>query len=347
MGRILHLISQLEEGGAQRILSNVIPLSSRHQIEVASLIASPPQKLFPFFRDCPVPLHFLSDSQDFYDPGILPALRKLIRKQRYDLVQCWLFESIVQGVMAGRVEDLPCIAFPHSMTIVLKTHHKLWERPLIRNGLHSADLVVFPSHSTSIDFLQAGLADARSMRVIPNGVDCNQFRPAGGAGNAIVAVGRLSVEKGFDELQKVMRQLRTSHPETQCLVAGGGEPGDASFPDLQQLGYIDDIKEIYKQAALYISTSRVEGLSVALLEAQAMGIPAVVRRIGSNSEVIEEGINGFLVDSEAEYVEACRRLLADSSLRQEMGKSAREIACDRFSIERQATQMEAVQDELL
>ena len=344
MGRILHLISQLEEGGAQRALSNVVALSKRHQVEVASLIASPPEKLFPYFRNCPVPVHFLSNSGDFYHPGILPALRKLLREQRYTLVHCWLFESIVQGVFACRAEHIPCVASPRTMTALLKSNHKVWERILIGRALSAADLVLFPSYSSAIDFIHAGLVTAQTTRVGRNGVDCNHFQPEGN-GNALVAVGRLSIEKGFDFLERVFVQLRKFFPELRCLVAGGGD--DSLYPGLEHAGYRDDIREVYRKGALYISTSWVEGMSMALLESQAMGIPAVTRKIGSNSEVIEHGINGYLARSEEEYVEACRNLLLDSELRKTMGTAARKIAIERFPIQKQIDEIEAVHDELL
>lgn len=345
MGRILHLISQLEEGGAQRLLSNTITLSKRHEVEVASLISSPQAKLFPFFRDCSVPLHFLSNSGDFYHPGVFPALRKLLKERRFDLVQCWLFESIVQGVLACRMEKVPCIAFPHNMRLILKVNrHRLWERIFIREVVPRADLTLLPSYTTAMDFLRAGWVDLQDIRVAQNGVDCSHFQPDG-KGEALVAVGRLSSEKGFEFMEKVLQRLRVFFPKLRCIVAGGGRGSLA--PEFERAGYVEDIREIYRQAAIYISTSWVEGLSVALLEAQAMGIPAVVRRIGSNSEVIEHGVNGFLAQSEEDFVVACKELLEDPGLRDSMGARSREMTIERFSIEKQIREMESVHDEFL
>jgi len=345
MGRILHLISQLEEGGAQRLLSNVVTLSKRHQVEVATLISSPSEKLFPFFRNCDVPVHFLSNSADFYNPGILPALRKLLKEQRYSLVQCWLFESIVQGVMACRIENVPVIASPRNMRMLLQLNrHRLWERFLIRKVIPFADLSLFPSYSTAMDFLHAGWVDFQRLRVVRNGVDCAHFQPDG-HGNALVAVGRLAAEKGFEFLGKVVRRLRTFFPQLRCIVAGGGR-GELP-PELEHVLFADDVRKVYKQAAVYISTSWVEGLSVALLESQAMGIPAVVRRIGPNSEVIDHGVNGFLARSEEEYVSSCKTLMEDADLRSAMGTNARAAALKRFSIEKQVEEMESVHDELI
>jgi glycosyltransferase involved in cell wall biosynthesis len=194
------------------------------------------------------------------------------------------------------------------------------------------------------DFVQESLVDTQRVRVARNGVDCNHFQP-NGTGNALVAVGRLSSEKGFDVLERVFSELRLSFPQLRCLVAGGGER--SLYRGMEHSGYTEDVREIYKQAAIYISTSWVEGMSMALLESQAMGIPAVVRRIGSNSEVIEQGLNGYLAQSEEEYVTACRNLLEDTALRKTMGSKARSMTVERFPVEKQVDEIEAIYDELL
>jgi glycosyltransferase involved in cell wall biosynthesis len=249
----------------------------------------------------------------------------------------------VQGVLASRVENIPCIAFPHNMRLILKVNrNRLWERILIQKVFPLADLTLFPSCTTAMDFLHAGWVDFRKVRVSQNGVDCAHFQPSGD-GDALVAVGRLSSEKGFEFLGKVVRRLQTFFPKLRCIVAGGGH-GTLS-PELEHIGSVEDIREVYRQAAIYVSTSWVEGLSVALLEAQAMGIPAVVRRIGSNSEVIEHRLNGILAQSEEEYVAACTELLEDADLRRSMGASARAATLARFSIEKQVDEMESVHDE--
>jgi glycosyltransferase involved in cell wall biosynthesis len=157
--------------------------------------------------------------------------------------------------------------------------------------------------------------------------------------------GECGFPEAFDVLERIITPLQSAFPNVRCLVAGGGTPPSSS--NLEHIGYVEDIRNVYKQAAVYMSTSWVEGLSLALLESQAMGIPAVMRKIGPNSEVIEHGVNGFLVTSEKEYVEACTKLLEDETLRREMGIHARARMLRYFSIEKQVEEMEFVQDELL
>jgi glycosyltransferase involved in cell wall biosynthesis len=204
MGRILHLISQLEEGGAQRQLSYVVSRAKNHEVEVASLIASPPENLFPYFRDCGVPVHFLSYSSDFYAPEILAALQKLLDDRKFGLVHCWLYQAIVQGGIVSRICGVPCLASPRSMLDRMAWGgNKKWEKWFIRKTMRQADLALFPSFSAAIDYVDSGWVAAERARVVQNGVDCEHFHETHG-GDALVAVGRISNEKGLEDLREIV-----------------------------------------------------------------------------------------------------------------------------------------------
>ena len=175
--------------------------------------------------------------------------------------------------------------------LMVITKQKRWERYVIDHSFDLMDLQLFTSCSMALDFLDSGCVKRDSVRMVYNGVDCDHFTPGDG-GSELVSVGRISPEKGLDELRKVVANLRETFPGMRCRIAGSGEP--QTFEELEYAGHVDDIREFLKAAAIYISTSHTEGLSMALLEAQACGVPAVARTIGANSEVIEQGVTGFL-----------------------------------------------------
>jgi glycosyltransferase involved in cell wall biosynthesis len=346
MGRILHLISQLEEGGAQRQLSYAVRFTEKHETEIASLIGSPDDKLFPFFRSAGVPIHYLSYSNDFYAPEVFQALDHLLSRGGYSLVHCWLFPSIVQGVVLSRLHGIPCIASPRNKRRVLTFGgNRHWERNLIRKALTKADLVVCPSFSSAADYLDSGWVDPDRLRVVQNGVDCDYFSPSN-PGTALVSIGRFSPEKGYQDLDWVLTGLKRIFPELQCIAAGGGKK-ETTHPMLERTGFVDDIRSVLGKAAVYITTSLVEGMSNALLEAQAMGIPAVARRTGSNSEIIDHGMNGLLSANLNEFIQNCERLLSNPNLRHYMGQNARQKMQNEFSIKKQAERLASIYNELL
>ena len=73
-----------------------------------------------------------------------------------------------------------------------------------------------------------------------------------------------------------------------------------------------------------------------LLQYMAMGIPSVSTRFGVNSEIVEEGKDGFLAQSSEEWVEKLSRLIEDAALRQKMGEAARKKAVEKYSLEKTA-----------
>ena len=328
------------------MLSNVVAHASQFEMHVASLIASETDRMMPYFRTAKLPIHFLSYSSDFYAPEILPNLRKLITVNQYDAVHCWLFQAIVQGVMICRSLKIPCIADPQIMRNILSFGmHRKWEQFLIGETLRNSDVVLFNSTSAALDFLEAGVANPGSVRVVRSGVDCDHFTPFLNEGDALVCIGRLAAEKGYYDLRSVLLELHTQFPQLKCLAAGTGER--PKLDPIEFVGHVDDVRSFLSKGCIYITTSHAEGLSNALLEAQACGLPAIARRIGPNAEVIEHGKTGFLCKTNEEFVKAVRALFTNPELRRTMGNNARARMESRFSITSRAQEFESLYSELL
>jgi glycosyltransferase involved in cell wall biosynthesis len=221
--------------------------------------------------------------------------------------------------------------------------NRLWEMRLIRKALQIADLVVCPSSSVALDYVDRGWATADRTRVIRNGVDVDEFQPHL-EGDAVVSIGRASSEKSHSDFESIANQLNSKHPTIRWILAG---PASANLQNVECKGHQDDIRDVLKLAILYVSTSRTEGMSNALLESQAMGLPAVVRCLGSNSEIIRDGVNGFLAGELFDFVNKCDLLLSDSLLRKEMGNAARARMESEFAIGNQIRKIESIYRELL
>jgi len=79
----------------------------------------------------------------------------------------------------------------------------------------------------------------------------------------------------------------------------------------------------------------------------ALGIPVVARRMGSNSEIIADGVNGFLVETNEEWYQRLSLLVTDNDLRQRMGKAARATIVERFSTQVQMPRMVSIFEKVL
>lgn len=194
------------------------------------------------------------------------------------------------------------------------------------------------------------LVCGKPVYVIPNAV---WQPPPGGTpagaelprGPYVVAMGRLTEEKGFDRLIEAFSQVAAGHPDWQLQILGAG-PLRAPLEDLARLrnvqqrvnfaGWHPDPQPILQRAALFVLASRWEGFPNALLEAMACGLPAISFDCDSGPrEIIRHEVDGLLVppgDVRA-LAAALDRLMGDEPLRRRLGAAARQVV-QRFDGER-------------
>lgn len=127
-------------------------------------------------------------------------------------------------------------------------------------------------------------------------------------------------------------------PELRALAAQVPQHGVHCVP------FRPDVLPFYRLFDLVVLPSRTEGLSQALLEAMALGLPVVASRAGGNLDLLRHGVDGLLVPPRepAAFAEAVARLLGDPGLRRRLGSEARRTARERFSLARTAALTEAV-----
>jgi glycosyltransferase involved in cell wall biosynthesis len=151
-------------------------------------------------------------------------------------------------------------------------------------------------------------------------------------GRPIVAwFARLALVKAPDRAIELARRL----PEVQVVVAGGGELLDElrtqRMENLHVVGW-QPASRIWSVADIAISTSKNEGMPVALIEAQLAGIPVVGLDVGSVGEVIEDEVTGYVLSHfDDKFIEKVNLLAQDKSLRLKMGEAARKRASILFS----------------
>ncbi len=156
-------------------------------------------------------------------------------------------------------------------------------------------------------------------------------------------VGRLADQKAPDVLIRAFALVVKKHPRA-CLVMVGSGPLEAQTRDLaNQLGVQDRIHWLGERDGwhcmpafdIFSLTSRYEGLPYVLLEALGCALPIVTTRVGGTSELIEDQVNGFVVDVDDVdgFAQAVEQLFNDPALRKRMSQSSKEKSCD-FTLSR-------------
>jgi glycosyltransferase involved in cell wall biosynthesis len=202
------------------------------------------------------------------------------------------------------------------------------------------------------------------IRVIPCGVDTDQFRPVDSNDTAgrrspgmeevpwIVCVARHVRVKNLGLLLETCALLQDRGTRFRCAMIGDGplrgeleeQRSRLGLERIVELGGAREqaqVLEWWRRASVAVLTSENEGMPVCLMEAAACGVPTVATAVGGVPELVEDGVTGFLVppgDTPA-LATALQKLMQDDSLAARMGTSARRRAEARFSVRRQVDRL--------
>jgi glycosyltransferase involved in cell wall biosynthesis len=219
--------------------------------------------------------------------------------------------------------------------------------------LWPADHVIFLSDSLREGFSKMTYWRRSRFEVLNNVVETAAF--AGnpdrgrGAGVQVLFVGRLTEEKGFWDILRVAPEILRRHADVRFVFGGVGE-SIVDEAEIRQycresgiehrlvfLGRIDGAEKIstYLSSDVFLFPSREEIFPNSILEALASGLPIISTRIFCIPEMVEEGVNGFLIepgDLKA-LKERLEALIADTTLRQEMRTRNRRRAVEKYDVQ--------------
>ena len=204
-------------------------------------------------------------------------------------------------------------------------------RALVRQMLGGASRVLVLSASWQAWLL--GVCPRARVTVLPNPVALAP-RPAAGGGQ-LLFLGKLCAAKGCYDLLAALALLAPAWPALRLVLAGDGEPaalaaraqalGLAARVELP--GYVDAAarERLLDGAVACVLPSYLEGLPMCLLEAMAAGVPVVASRVGGIPDLVDDGVDGLLVEAGdvAALARALERLLAQPALQRAMGAAGR------------------------
>jgi glycosyltransferase involved in cell wall biosynthesis len=364
--RILHLIKGLGPGGAELLLLTAAPYLDRErfQYEVAYVLAYK-DALAPELEEAGIPVHCLDGGSN---PRWLPRLRHLVQEKGIDLVH-----SHSPLVAAGAR-----IALAGTGKKRVYTEHNVWE--CYRPATYWANLLTFQrsNHVFAVsDHVRESIRYPRPLRFLRmppvetlyHGLDpeaVTSWRLTDGAraelgipeeAPVFGAVANFRPEKGHRHLVAAAKHVIQEIPEARLVLVGQGPLEGEVRRQVREMGleksvifagHRRDAPRIAGSFDVFTLSSIHEGLAIALIEAMALGVPAVVTRVGGLSEVVEHGKQGFVVSpgrSQA-LADSIVTLLRDRELRDRMGAAAVERA-RLFDIRNAVRRVEQVYAELL
>ena len=222
-------------------------------------------------------------------------------------------------------------------------------------ALRNADgLLSVSQYTADVTNLLFGLK--RQFTVIPNCIDIEKFRPSNTPAEAhtILYFGTLVRKKGSLELPLIFNEVYQQNKKAKLILVGrdardviSGNPSVWGMMQplfdkeaLQHVNYVgsvsyDSIKDYINAATLCVFPTFAEALPVSWIEAMVMHKAIVASDIGWAPEVIDDGINGYLVHpkNHKKYADKIITLLNDTALQKQFGEAARQKGVQQFSIE--------------
>jgi len=296
---------------------------------------------------------------------VAPTFPLWVGRDDADLLHVHMPNPLGEAAVLLAARGRPIVASYHA-DVVRQARFERAYRPLVDACLRRASAVIVGS--TRLAETSPALRRHRpKVRVIPFGVDLERYRAEAVDPDRrgelrrrygeplVISVGRLVYYKGYEHLIEAARGMDASF----VIVGDGPERGRLAaevrdVPNVHLAGEVDEEDLIAHLAAAdcfaLASTSRAEAFGIAVAEAQAMSLPAVVTDTGSGTvEAVEDGVTGLVVrpgDARA-LREALLGILDDEARRRAMGAAARSRAVARHSLADRAREIRDLYERVL
>lgn len=304
----------------------------------------------------------ISPAQDF---KAIQQLVRIIRKERVDIVHSHTPKAGLVGMIAARIAGVP-IRMHTVAGMPLEAASGVKKQILL-----AAERLTY-SFATHVSANAYGMRDLilkhrliapGKLKVIgygaSTGVDVSYFNKTevvlahaqqirsdqGFQDTDIICcfIGRLTRQKGVEELIDVFQELMDDDPRIRLIMLGRYEqhldPVDEHYvqiieqhPRIHHYGYVSDVRPYLAMSELFVFPSYREGMPNVVLQACCFNLPCVVTDISGSNEVIQNGVNGIVVPvrDRRRLKAACYELIHDSELRQRMGSCSRMRIQERY-----------------
>lgn len=362
--RILYLIKGLGRGGAELLVASAARLvdRSRFTAEVAYLL---PWKdaLVGELRDAGIPVHCVDG---LHGGRWIPRIARLLHARRIDLLHVHSPYVAIGARAVARHRPL------------VYTEHNVWERYDV--ATRWANLLTYPlnDHVFAVsNRVGESIRYPRLLKWLPmppvetlyhgpevggeaDHAEAAEVREELGiplSAPVVGTVANLKAHKGYRTLLEAARVVRRSIPDVRFVVVGRG-PMEAELRryahelsldgNVVFTGFRDDPLHVATAFDAFALASTYEGLSIALIEAMALGKASVVTRVGGLPEVLRDGQEGFLVPARdpAALADRLVALLRDEPLRTRMGAAA-VLRARTFDMRLAVSRMETLYAELV
>lgn len=301
--------------------------------------------------------------QTYFNPMNMIKLAYLIRKGQYRIVHTHGYFAGVIGRVSAFLARTPIIIAHVHTTGQHLSPRNLW----IDNKLSLiSDCIICCSRSVKEFVVKCEKVKVEKVKVVYNGVVTPKCDPLDLEKNAaknhriqIVIVASLVINKGHKYLIEAISKLLQKDRDVNLVIVGDGPQRESLknyakklniSRNIQFEGVIHNVHDVLKKSDIFVLPSiNREGLGISIIEAMSLGLPVIGSNIGGIPELIEDGVNGFIVpprDSNA-LAEKLEVLIQDKDMRYRMGKKARQCFENGFNVVKMIRSIEKIYYKLL
>lgn len=353
---IAQIIDSLGEGGAERSLLTFSEVAIRRGIKVTIISLSRKDDGYISSRLRELGANVISiESIKLYHLRPIILLAKAYVRERFDVVQTHLSHGIILGGIVGWILGIPVIATLHNPSPRRVGHFRIREsvwlfvlRFLVKRVIFVSKSVRYaygdriPPHKVDTILNSIGIIDLSQTESEKAQI---KLKLTGAQNSKIIAcVGRLIEGKGIFELLNAFSIIHKIYPEWFLIYIGDGPlkrelilktQSYGLLDNVRFLGFRNDVREILNLSDIYVSASYSEGMSIALLEAMAAGLPIIATEVGEAPYLLENN-RGILIkprDIDG-IVSGFQMLLNHTDLMSDMGKAVKDYVNKNCSPEK-------------
>ncbi|HLF59407.1 MAG TPA: glycosyltransferase [Alphaproteobacteria bacterium] len=355
--KVMHVITGLHTGGAERMLERLVLARRERPIAFRVVALVPGGAVFENLTKAGIPVTSLGMRRRFPNPSAVFRLARLIRKERPDVVQSWLYHADLVATFAllvsGRRQKTKL--FWNVRCSSMEAWDRGWRQAIVIDACiwfaSVPDAVIANSEAGREYHRRLGYRPRRFL-VIDNGIDSSSFRPDAATRREVRAelgipesqpliamLARLDPVKDHETFLKALATL----PDVAALLIGEGTENLEPRPNLYRLGERSDVPRLLAACDIVVSSSTSEGFPNALLEGMAAGLPAVATDAGDSRRIV--GDTGIIVPAgdPAALAGAMAQLLGeDAAHRAARREAARCRIVEKFSLERSVGEFDAL-----
>jgi glycosyltransferase involved in cell wall biosynthesis len=347
--QVVHVITGMQVGGAEMLLSRIAPLQVQQGLDVSVVCLGPPGPISEKLTAAGVPLTHLGAKGMLHFPKALWQLYRLLKKQAPDVVHTWLYHADLLGGLASYLSGTPVLWSLH--------HAGVGKSELKRSTYRILKILAKLSHSVPASILSCAQVASRThasigyatekLHFLPNGTDCSQFCPQPqlaaalreslgiSATDLVLGIaGRYHPLKDYPNFLAAVAILQEKMPHVHVLACGHGvdEANPALQPLSSTLPHPERLHLLGNQSQLAGFYSALDLFTLG--EAMACGVPCVATDVGDCAFLLADtGLVAPAEDPQALAAAWVKLLSLSTDARHALGQAAQERIRSQFGIQ--------------